>query len=274
MTSIKNAVIINDMSGLGRCSLTVAIPIISVLGIQSCPFPTAILSCHTGYDKFSFLDLTEEMPKYEDVWNNLQINFDCIYSGFLGSEQQIDIVMDFINKHPESLVVVDPVMADDGLIYATYTEAMCNKLKDLVSLADLVTPNITECCILTGKKYNPEEFTMEFLTQCAIDISNMGPKKVVITGIVKGDEIWNLAYDKEEDKSFIVKAPYNHKSYCGTGDILSSIICGMVLNGAELKQALEKACDFIHKSINYTCNFNTEPREGIIFEPFLKELIL
>lgn len=274
MTSIKSAVIINDMSGLGRCSLTVAIPIISILGIQSCPFPTAILSCHTGYDKFSFLDLTEEMSKYEGVWNNLNMNFDCIYSGFLGSERQIDIVMDFINRHPEALVVVDPVMADDGLIYATYNEAMCNKLKDLVSLADLVTPNITEGCILTGREYNPEKFTMDFLTQCAIEISNMGPKKVVITGIVKGNEVWNLAYDREEAKSFIVKSPYNNKSYSGTGDILSSIICGMVLNGAELKQALEKACDFIHKAINYTCNFNIEPKEGIIFEPFLKELIL
>lgn len=274
MMENKNVAIINDISGIGRCSLTATIPILSVLGIQCCPFPTSILSCQTTYEEFSFLDLTEEMYKYKNVWDKLGLKFHCIYSGFLGSEKQISLVEEFIDAHPEALIVIDPVMGDDGQLYPTYTMEMCNKIKSLVKKAYLVTPNITECCLLLGKKYMEENIDEEFLTQCAKDIADFGPEMIVITGIIKKNEIWNFAYDKKKEKSFIVKSVYNKKSYSGTGDILSSTICGMILNGIELEVALNKATKFISKSIEYTSNFNVDPREGIMFEKFLKELIL
>ena len=153
MNGVKKVATINDLSGIGRCSLTAAIPILSTLGVQCCPFPTAILSSQTEFDKFSFLDITNEMNNYKNVWKELNINFDCIYSGFLGSEKQIDIVLDFVLDNKDSLIVIDPVMGDNGILYDTFTENMCNKMKELVSIASIVTPNLTEACILTGEEY-------------------------------------------------------------------------------------------------------------------------
>lgn len=270
---IKRVVSINDMSGIGRCSLTVAIPILSVLGHQCCPFPTAILSCQTGYSEFSFLDFTTEMESYKGVWERLNIDFDCIYSGFLGSEKQISIVLDFVKKHNNSLIVVDPVMGDHGKIYSTYTENMCRKIKDLVKHADIITPNLTEACILTGKKYSDIEVTEENIYKLAKELSDIGPKKVVITGIAKESELWNCAYDKEADKYFIVKIERAEKYYGGTGDIFASIVTGMILKGFTFKESIEKASDFIYKVIKYTSELDTDIKEGVIFEPFLKELI-
>ena len=149
MNGVKKVATINDLSGIGRCSLTAALPILSTLGVQCCPFPTAILSSQTEFDKFSFLDITNEMNNYKNVWKELNINFDCIYSGFLGSEKQIDIVLDFVLDNKDSLIVIDPVMGDNGILYDTFTENMCNKMKELVSIASIVTPNLTEACILT-----------------------------------------------------------------------------------------------------------------------------
>ena len=176
MNKVKKIATINDLSGVGRCSLTAAIPVLSVLGVQCCPFPTAVLSCHTGFDKFTFLDITNEMVSYKKSWDNLGINFDCIYSGFLGSEKQIDIVLNFIKERKKTLVVVDPVMGDNGVIYDTFTESMCNKMKYLVSIANIVTPNLTEACILTGEKYDKYNTSDEKIIEIAKNISNMGPE--------------------------------------------------------------------------------------------------
>ena len=196
---IKKVVAIHDISGLGRCSLTAVIPILSVLGVQPCPFPTAILSCQTGYSNFSFLDLTEEMINYKNSWDELGFAFDGVYSGFLGSEKQIDIVKELIVSQNISFVLIDPVMGDNGTIYKTYTEAMCSKMKELVSLATVTTPNITEACILLGKQYKNGEYSLEEIEEIAKGIGVLGPKKVVITGIIKGSEIINFAYDMDED---------------------------------------------------------------------------
>lgn len=266
--------VINDMSGIGKCSLTVAIPILSCLKLTPCPFPTAILSSQTGYPEFTFLDFTDEMIKYEKVWDKLNVQLKGIYSGFLGSEKQIDIVLDFIKKHKESLIVIDPVMADNGVIYSTYTESMCNKMKNLVRLADVVTPNATESLLLTNKDYRNITKDIEYFKQVAKEISYLGPKKVVITGIVKDNTVSNLTYDSEKDESFVISSNYNKKSYSGTGDIFSSILCGMILNGYDLKLCIEKATEFIAKSIEYTSKFDTDRNDGIMFEYFLKELIM
>ncbi|MEG2354082.1 MAG: pyridoxamine kinase [Clostridium sp.] len=273
-TGIKKVVTINDMSGLGKCSLTVAIPILAILGIESCPFPTAILSCQTGYPKYSFLDFTEEMINYERSWEELGFKFDCIYSGFLGSEKQIDIVLNFMLKHSESLIFVDPVMGDHGKLYGTYTSGMCNKIKNLIKYAHIVTPNLTEACILTEKEYDVQALNLSLIKNMAKDISAMGPKKVVITGIVEGDSISNLAYDSTDDIFIISKSKYNNMSYSGTGDIFASILCGMLVKNYDFDVAVNKASTFIEHAIEHTSKFNILGREGIMYEPFLRELML
>lgn len=270
----KKVAVINDMSGIGKCSLTVAIPILSCLNVQPCPFPTALLSSQTGYPYFSFLDFTDEMINYKEAWNKLNVKFDAIYTGFLGSERQIDIVSEFILEHKESLIIVDPVMGDHGSMYKTYTEGMCNKIKHLVQNAYIVTPNATESCILTGKDYESNKNNLQFFKERAIEISNMGPEKVVITGIVNDDMIYNLAYNKKNNEFFTVSCDYNHKSFSGTGDMFTSILCGMLLNDYDMKLSVEKATNFIHKAIDYTGLFETNPNDGVMFEKFLGELIL
>ncbi len=274
MNGVKKVATINDLSGIGRCSLTVALPILSALGVQCCPFPTAILSSQTEFDKFSFLDITNEMNNYKKVWKELNINFDCIYSGFLGSEKQIDIVLDFVLDNKNSLIVIDPVMGDNGILYDTFTENMCNKMKKLISIANIVTPNLTEACILTGEYYKKGEICDEKIKEIAVKISEMGPKKIIITGIIRENKIYNFAYDKEEDEVFVVKQHFNNESYSGTGDIFTSIIIGLLLSGHELNFAIREASNFIYEAIQYTSQFKTNPKEGIMFEAFLKELIL
>ena len=194
--SVKVAAI-HDLSGIGRCSLSVILPTLSALGIQVCPVPTAILSNHTGFGTYFFDDYTDKMTAYIENWEKLGLGFDCIYTGFLGSEKQIDIVEDFIKKSKDSMILVDPVMGDGGKIYSTYTKQMCEKMKKLVSLADVVTPNVTEACILAGEEYK-EKFTDDEVRVLAEKIHLLGAKQVVITGIHRGDKIANFVSGEKE----------------------------------------------------------------------------
>lgn len=273
---VKKVATVQDIAGIGRCSLTAAIPILSVLGVQPCPLPTAILSCQTEYPNFHFYDFTNEMRGYIDSWTSMNLSFDGIYSGFLGSEDQINIVIELIERYREALIVVDPVMGDNGEKYKTYTIEMCNKVKDLVKHANIVTPNLTECCILTDRKYEDvvDVINEETLFEISREISELGPEKVVITGVIKDDEVITFAYDKERDESFSFSNPYNNKSYSGTGDIFASIICGMLVRGFDFKIAVNKACDFIKNAVYMTSLENADERNGIFFEPLLKDLII
>lgn len=269
---MKKIIAIHDLSGIGRCSLTVAIPILSALKVQCCPLPTAILSSQTGYPEYTFLELTNEMKKQSKVWKNLKVNFDCIYSGFLGSENQVEIVSKFIKEHKDAFIVVDPVMGDDGVMYPIFSEKMRVKIKNLVNLANLTTPNLTEACFLTNRDYTKKDYTKSELIQIAKDLSELGPSKVVITGIIYNDFILNLSYDKDLDEHFFNSIEYNNLSYSGTGDIFTSIICGMLNNGYDLKFAVLTASNFIYKSIKYTSKFNTDRNDGVMFEMFLNDL--
>lgn len=270
---IKKVAAIHDLSGIGLCSLTAAIPILSSIGVRCNPFPTAILSCQTAYHKFSFLDLTNEMKNYKRVWNEMNIIFDCVYSGFLGSINQIDIVREFIENQKEALIIIDPVMGDNGVLYDIYDKEMCNAMRKLVEMADVVTPNLTEACILLGKEYKENIFSRDKIIGIAKEISCLGPKKVVISGCIEGNKISNYGYDREKDEIYIITNEYNSISYSGTGDIFASIITGMMVKGKEFKESIEKASSFIFKGIEYTKKFNTDPREGIIIENILKDLI-
>jgi len=204
--SVPKIAAIHDISGYGRCSLTVILPIISALGCQVCPIPTAILSNHSEYKDFYFYDCTEHIEKYYENWELNNLKFDCMYSGFLGSQKQIDIIIDILNKmkaNNNTLAVVDPVMGDHGKVYKTYNQEMINKMSELVKHADIITPNLTEACILLNKEYTNEKLSIEKLKDFLKRLSDIGPRVVVLTGIhTSTDEHANFCYDKEKDEYY------------------------------------------------------------------------
>ena len=268
---LKKVAAINDLSGIGKCSLSVAIPLLSALKVQCCPFPTAILSSQTGFSEYTFLDLTNEMEKYSNTWKKLNLNIDTIYSGFLGSSSQIDIVRNFIKSNPHAFVIVDPVLGDNGELYPIFNKDTCTKMKDLVIHSNLITPNITEACLLLNKDYK-DNFSEEEVITIAKKLSELGPSKVIITGIVRDNMIYNLSYDKEEDKAFTYGLEYNKCSYSGTGDIFVSIICGLITNNYDLEFAVKTASDFIYKCVSYTSKYEDDRNQGVMFEMFLNDL--
>ena len=262
---LKKVAAINDLSGIGKCSLSAALPILSALKVQCCPLPTAILSSQTGFDEYTFLDLTNEMEKYYTTWKNLNLNIDTICSGFLGSINQIDIVSNFINSNLNAFIIVDPVLGDNGLLYPIFNKKTCEKMKELVRHSDLITPNITEACLLLNKKYK-DDFSEKEVINIAKELSHLGPNKVIITGIIKNNKIYNLSYDKEKNKSFTYGLPYNKCSYSGTGDIFVSIVCGLITNNYDLDFAVKTASDFIYKCVSFTSKYENDRNQGVMFE--------
>ncbi|MGL5754459.1 MAG: pyridoxamine kinase [Paraclostridium sp.] len=270
---IKKVAAIHDLSGIGRCSLTVAIPILSALKVQCCPFPTAILSSQTGYPKYSFFDLTSQMDDYKNTWAELNIDFDCIYSGFLGSIDQIDIVCNFINNNKNSLIITDPVMGDNGCLYPIFNDKMCKKIRNLVKKSDIVTPNLTEALILIDKDFTNINLCKDELISIAKKVSDLGPNKVIITGIILDGKIHNLSFDKDLNEVHFTTSNFNNISYSGTGDIFTSIVTGLLLNGYSLSYSVDKASEFIHKVVLYTSKLSSDRNDGVLFELFLNELI-
>ncbi len=271
MNRIPRVIAINDMSGFGRCSLTTAIPVLSVLGVQCCPLPTAILSCHTGFNDFTFKDLTSILPKYLSNWKSNEFEFDCIYSGFLGSFEQIEITSNLIaTLDKNTLCVIDTVMGDHGKIYSTYTQQMCEGMKNLIAHADVITPNITEACYLAGIEYKGEDVSKQQAIQIAEKLCNMGANSVVITGIDNGQTLSNLVY--ENNTGTLVSTPKSKKVFSGTGDLFASIVTGMLLNNNSLEKSVEVAANYIYNCIEYTIQLNSHITEGVVFEPLLKKL--
>lgn len=269
MTNIKRIAAINDLSGASRCSLTTALPIISAMGINCCVMPTAVLSNHTGYSTYFFEDCTSQMAEFSKIWKNLDMKFDCIYSGFLGSEAQIEIVEAFVRDFASenTLVVVDPVMGDNGEIYTTYTPALCEEMKRLAAMADIVTPNITEACTLAGCDYFGEETSVDKLSDICKRICDLGSKSVVLTGCKGKSSISNFVYDG--NKSAMFSSELVPKYYTGTGDVFASLIAGLVTKGYTLFEAAEFATDFVHKITTFSYELDMDINEGVAYEPFL-----
>ena len=270
----KKIAAIHDLSGYGRCSLTVAIPVISALKVQCCPVPTSILSNHTGFPTCFFDDYTEKMPLYLEQWRKLNLDFDGIFTGFLGSADQIDIVADMIRdfKTAKTLVIIDPIMGDDGKTYQTYTKEMCSRMKTLVESGDIVTPNLTETCILTGRQYRQDNWTRKELTDMAEDIISMGPHSAVITGVREGTFITNVVAEKSSKVQFIrtLKAGGNRP---GTGDVFSSIVAAQSVKGVSLQKSVKTAADFVKQSILVSDQLNVPTENGVCFEEILSLLI-
>lgn len=277
MNKIPKIMAINDMSGVGRCSLTVITPIMSALGCQVCPLPTALLSNHSEYKEFYFFDFTNHMAEYFSYWEKNNALFDCVYSGFIGSEEQINIILNIINrvkkKNNEALILVDPVMGDHGFTYATYNDEMIAKMSHLVKKADIITPNLTEASILLGKEYSNEKVTIPQLKEYLKELCSLGPKISLITGVTTEDnQHVNVCYNREEDKFWMAPFDYIDIRYPGTGDLFTSLLLGYYMKGKSLPEAMEEAARFVSLAVHATYEAKTLSSEGVIFEKIMKEL--
>lgn len=268
----KKIAVINDFSGFGRCSIAVALPILSVMKVQCCPLPTSIFSNHTGFPSYFFEDYTSRMVPYMQEWKKLDLHFNGICSGFLGSKEQIEIVKKFFKefKTEETQIIVDPVMGDYGKPYPTYTEEMCGEMKKLVEFADILTPNVTEACVLTDTPYK-EKWKIEEIQEMAEKIHAMGPKKIAITGIVQGGFIANFCYEEGQQPK-VLRTHKEGTQRSGTGDIFASIIAADAANGVPFYKSVKKASDFIKKCIIRSQELDIPLTDGVCFEEVLGKL--
>lgn len=268
----KKIAVINDISGFGRCSIAVEIPIISALKVQCCPLPTSIFSNHTGFESFFFDDYTDKMTSYMNEWIKLDLKFNGICTGFLGSEKQIRIVEEFLShfKTKENITIIDPVMGDYGKMYPTYTKETCMEMKKLVRYADILTPNLTEACILTDTQYHGNWSKRE-LDTLAEKLSSIGPEKIVITGIQQGKYVANFCYEKNK-ASYMIRTVKVGTQRSGTGDIFTSIIAADAVNGVDFHTSVRKASIFIKKCILKSIELDIPLTDGVCFEELLTTL--
>lgn len=266
---------IHDLSGFGRCSLTVVMPILAAMGVQTCPVPTAVLSTHTGgFGNPAMRDLTDFVSPVLEHWKKLELEFDCIYSGFLASELQAAQVGDFIKAWPNALAVVDPVMGDDGKPYRTFTPELISKVTGLVKDADLITPNMTEAAMLLGDGFSSAALGRDRARSMLVRLSEKGPAYVVITGaVVAPGKLSNLGYDRANNAFWRVDCEFVPTTYPGTGDVFSSVLVGGLLTGDSLPLAIARASRFVEISVRTAYGYNCPPREGVMVEKSLPWLI-
>ncbi len=285
---IPRLAMINDIAGFGRCSTTVSLPVISVMKVQVCPVPTSVLSNHLGFPLCHFDDYTSHMRDYIKVWNELGLTFDGLYCGFLGNEEQINIVREFVEMFRPPLFLLDPVMGDHGRAYSSITETHVQKMKDLLPLADIITPNITEACLLTGTPWKDGEWTMQELSGLCERLADICQQEsvtsgeastgttangasIVITGIRQGDSLVNFLWD--DGVYTTVSTPIAGASRPGTGDIFASIIAADAVRGETLLSSVQKAANFVGLCIAGSEKAGTPVQEGVVFEKYLAALL-
>lgn len=275
MSIQKKVAAIHDLSGYGRCSLSVILPVISVMGIQVCPIPTAVLSTHTGgFGDVVFQDLTSHiLPCYEH-YKSQNIEFDAIYSGFLASTEQIDGCLAFFKGYKNALKVVDPVMGDNGKPYRTCDCDLRQRMTELVSVADVITPNLTEAAMLLGEDY-PTEMTSGMVKSWLARLTEK-VRIAVITGVPlvnhDGTIMSNVGFDRDSGGFWRVDWDYVPVHYPGTGDIFASVLTGALLKGDSLPIAINRATIFSQIAIKTTYSYGLEPRNGVMFEDVLSWL--
>ena len=272
----KKIVAVHDLSGVGRVSLSVVIPVLSSMGFNVCPLPTAILSNHTQYPHFSFLDLTEEMQKIIKEWKDLEIEFDTFYTGYLGSVRQVGIVENFISdfKKEDGLVIIDPVLGDNGRLYTNFDENMVMAMRDFVKMSNVITPNLTELFCLLDRPYQIENEDVE-LKEYLLELSENGPEIVIITNVpVKNNpHVTSVyAYNRKGNRFWKVTCPYLPAHDPGMGDTFTSVITGALMQGDSLPMALDRAAQFCYQGIRATFGYEYDQREGIMLEKILRNL--
>lgn len=276
----KRVLAIHDLCSFGRCSLTAAMPIISAMGSQVCPFPTAWFSNNLTYGDFHFDSFTEKMSAYLDQWQKLGYKYDAIYSGFLSGADQVALVRETIELFgtSQTLTVVDPAMGDNGALYPIFDAAMVESMKGLIAQAALITPNFTEACLLLGLSLDgfdkaPVPGKEELLTMCRA-LAALGPKYVVVTSVPgSADTIRTVSYEATSDTMTEHVVKRIGLTTCGTGDIFASVVTGALMRDLNLQEAVALALDFAETAIAYTHETGADVREGVQFEPCLAKLI-
>lgn len=281
----KKIAVINDLSGFGRCSLTAAIPTISVMGVQPCPLPTAVLSAQTGFPSYYCDDYTEKMEHFRQEWEKMGVQFDGIYTGFVASETQIRRIFRFLDTfyRESTFLLVDPVMGDEGRVYKLFTPELLRRMKELALRADVVTPNLTELCLLTGADYGElgrmkgEKEITEAAGELAEKLMESGPDTIVVTGIrfedVQSGErmIGNLAVDQSGRR--LSAFPYIGGSFSGTGDLFASIIAGGIARGDDIFRTMDLAGEFVERAMKDSAAEGVERNQGANFEKYLGMLL-
>lgn len=273
----KRVLAVHDLCSFGRCSLTAAIPVISAMGMQVCPLPTAFFSNNLTYGEFTFHDFTDKMTGFMDRWEKLGFRYDAVYSGFLASVEQIEVVRDAARRfasREESLVVVDPAMGDDGKLYPVFGPEYVDAMRTLVKEATLITPNFTEACFLLGESCGTAVPSSEALRAMTEKLAALGAKQVVITSVPAGEnEIKVVSFDSVTGEYAERTTPRIPFTTCGTGDLFTSVVTGSLLRGETLAAASALAMRFVSRVMEFTLASGSDPREGVIVEPCLKELL-
>lgn len=273
--NVKRVAAINDLSGLGRCSLTAAIPVLSALGIQPCPIPTAVLTCQTGFPSYRMWECDDLFAAFAREWKRCGVRPDGIFTGFLTGEAQVRAVQTFIEDFcaPDTLVLVDPVMADDGQRYGLFSESFCEQMRELVLCADAVTPNLTELCLLAGADYAAltahagEPDYLDRVAALGDRLIAQGVSAVLVTGVHRGELVYNVVC--EPDRHAFVPSPRLGGSYSGTGDLFAAAAGGLMLHGASPETATRLAAAFLEAALMDTVAAGTDRNEGVCFESHL-----
>ena len=272
----KRVLAINDISCVGRCSLTVALPIISASGVECSILPTSILSNHTAFPNYSFLDLTEEMSLIADKWEKLGRKYDYVYTGFLGSKEQIDVVGDIALKFKgDGKILVDPAMADNGLMYKIFDLSFAEKMKELCMKADIICPNITEACFLTGIPYQEGPYTEEYINLLIGKLKELGIKALVLTGVAYDEKhLGAISYDYLTGQRSYYCREIIDGYFHGTGDCFASVLVSALVKGFDLAFATKLAVDFTVDSIIATLKYDgVDKNYGVAFEEVLPKLV-
>ena len=284
---MKRVLTVQDISCVGKCSLTAAIPVISAMGIEVCPLPTAILSNHTAFSSFSFLDLTDKIPEILNEWKKQGFHFDAIYTGYLGSINQIDLVHKILDEFAQNdtLVVIDPCMADNGKLYTGFSQDFVKQMAKLCGRANVILPNMTEACFLVNQDYDFLVQTNESITKVMAKLLSLGAKQVILKGVEFSKEKIGVAYCSQKlfDNNFSTNENnmedmniyFHHRydeNFHGTGDVFASAVTGALVLKKDIKDAVKIACDFVQESIECTLlnpNYNWY---GVDFESALRNL--
>lgn len=272
---MKRIVTIQDISCVGKCSLTVALPIISAMGVETSILPTAVLSTHTMFQNFTCKDLTDQIKPITAHWKSEHVDFSAIYTGYLGSFEQIDLMKALFDdfKTDENVIFVDPAMADNGKLYPAFDESFAKHMATLCAKADIIVPNITEAAFMTGMEYK-ETYSEDYIKEMLTKLAALGAKISVLTGVsFEEGKTGVMGYDKEKEEYFYYAHDKLPVSYHGTGDVFSSTCIGAMMNGLDWKEAMKVAADYTAECIRVTLEDPSKPWYGVNFEQAIPYLL-
>ena len=271
--NLKRIISINDLSVFGKCSQTVAVPVLSAMGFEVCPVLTAYLSAHTAFENPHITDMTDSLSSCLSHLNDLDVKSDAVFTGYIFTSGQFDIIKKYVmqKKIDGNLIITDPVMADNGKLYEPFTMETVKKMRELCLFADIITPNFTEACFLAGLPVI-KNVTKEQCDALIARLNTLGINcKIIITGVPYIDGTKKII-NGFNDNAEIIDCEYVDCEYCGTGDVFSSVFCGYILRGENIRDAIIKTRDFVYKAVLETKRLNGPEKQGIMFEKYLNSL--